>query len=102
MIVHMGIASLTKFDKFALEKSEADSLSASIANVTDQFDWTPDPKFTAIAGLVTTAGMIYGPRLYLYNEWSKEQAKKKARSNVEGFPQVFNPSFATDFNNGKI
>ena len=82
MILHMGIASATKFDDFAIEKKEADALSASIANVMAQFDWAPDPRFTAIAGLVTTSATIYGPRLYLYREHAKAKAQeKKAAAN---------------------
>lgn len=76
IIVHMGLASFTKFDQFALEKPESDALAHSIANVMEQFDWTPDPKFTAIAGLVTTGATIYGPRLYLYKEHLKDKAKE--------------------------
>ena len=82
MIFHMGIASATKFDDFAIEKNEADALSHSIANVMAQFDWAPDPRFTAIAGLVTTSATIYGPRLYLYREHLKKKtAEKKATEN---------------------
>lgn len=89
MIVHMGLASFTGFDKFALEKKEADNLAASVANVMDQFDMTPDPKFTAVVGLVTTASMIYGPRIYLYkaHKSTKEKEKKPepAPNNVSQF-----------------
>jgi len=81
LIVHMGIAAFTKFDGFALEKSEADGLGSSLANVMEQFDITPDPRFTAVAGLVTTASMIYGPRVYLYREHVKAE-KKKAREKL--------------------
>jgi hypothetical protein len=84
MLLHMGIAGATKFDDFALEKQEADTLSLSIANVMDQFDWTPDPRFTAIAGLVSTSALIYGPRVYLYREHLKAKvAEKKAGKGEE-------------------
>lgn len=79
MIVHMGLANFTQFENFNLEKSESDALAHSLANVMDQFDWMPDPKFTAIAGLVTTSATIYGPRLYLYKEHLKDKAKEKAK-----------------------
>lgn len=82
LIVHMGIAAFTDFDKFKLEKSEADSLSNSIANVMDQFDMVPDPRFTAVIGLVTCAGMIYGPRVYLYNEYKKSKRREKKTETV--------------------
>lgn len=79
MIFHMGIASLTDFKGFELEKTESDALAYSVANVMEQFDMTPDPRFTAIAGLVTTAATIYGPRIYLYREDAKEKRMKKAK-----------------------
>jgi hypothetical protein len=88
----MGLASYTKFDAMQLAKEESDALAASIVNVMDQFDFAPDPRFTAVAGLVTTAATIYGPRMYLYKEHAKEVAKQKAvdkaalqPSNVEQF-----------------
>lgn len=89
MIVHMGIASYTKFDGFNIEEKEADALSASIANVMEQFDWTPDPKFAAIAGLVTTGATIYGPRIYMYTEHVKAtKAKAKDETNIKTFGLV--------------
>lgn len=90
MVVHMGLASFAKFDTFALEQAEADALSASIANVMEQFDWTPDPRMTAVAGLVTTSATIYGPRLYLYREHLKNKNEKKA-NNVKPFGVVDGP-----------
>ena len=45
-----------------------------------QFDYVPDPKIAAVLGLVTTTGMIYGPRVYLYRKWLAErQAENRAR-----------------------
>ena len=82
----MGLANVTKFKGFEIEKSEGDALAAAIANVMDQFDFAPDPRFTAVAGLVTTAATIYGPRIYLYREDAKENRRN-------------NPSKATVDNN---
>lgn len=95
MILHMGIAGATKFDTFNLEEKEADALAASLANVLDQFDWTPDPRFTAVAGLVTTSATIYGPRLYLYREHLKMQ-RQQAR------PKPTENSAAVDMHNYPI
>ena len=77
LIVHMGLANLMKFKGMELEKAESDALASSLANVMEQFDFAPDPRFTAIAGFVTTGATIYGPRVYLY----REDAKEKRRNN---------------------
>lgn len=86
MIVHVGLAALTDFKKWELEKKESDALSASIANVMEQFDMTPDPRFAAIAGLLTTGAMIYGPRLYLYKEYTNEKQRKRVAEKAEQAP----------------
>lgn len=80
MIVHAGIASVTKVPEISIDKDESDALAKSVANVLDQFDITPDPKVQAIVGLVVTAGTIYGPRMYLYRERLKQEAKDKDKS----------------------
>jgi hypothetical protein len=97
MIVHMGVASYAQFDGFNIEQKEADALAASIANVMEQFDWTPDPRFAAVAGLVTTSATIYGPRAYLYREHLKEKAKQKAQEKVTALHPV--DSFNAMYNN---
>lgn len=78
MIVHAGIASMTKITELEIDNAESDALATSLANVLEHFDIAPDPKVQAIIGLVTTAGMIYGPRFYLYNERLKQSKKKPA------------------------
>lgn len=78
MVVHTGIAIATKYDGFALSEMEANTLSKSVVNVMEQFDIVPDPRFVAVTGLVTTAGMIYGPRIYNYAEWKNEKRKRKS------------------------
>lgn len=83
MFVHMGIAAFTDVKQWELKKEESDNLAGSIANVMDQFDMTPDPRFAAIAGLITTAGMIYGPRVYFHRE---HNAKKRAEKLAEKAP----------------
>ena len=76
MIVHAGIASVTKINELAIGKQESDALATAVANVLAEFDVTPDPKVQAIVGLVVTAGTIYGPPMYLYNERMKASKKK--------------------------
>ena len=77
-IVHVGLASVTKTPELELEEDEAKSLAMASANVMEQFNITPDPKVTAVLGLVTTCGMIYGPRVYSIRERKKEE---KAQEN---------------------
>ena len=77
-IVHIGLASATKTPELKLEDEEAEALAKSTAVVLEEFDIRPDPKIEAIIGLVTTAGMIYGPRVYLITE-----RKKRERNNRE-------------------
>lgn len=99
-VVHMGIASFTKFDGFALSDTESVNLSKSVVNVMEQFDVTVDPRFSAIAGLVTTAGMIYGPRFYLYSEFRKEEKKKKQQEVAETSTMNFDPFVTGNVNSG--
>lgn len=76
-IVHMGLASATKTPELKLEDEEAEALAKSTAVVLEEFDIRPDPKIEAIIGLVTTAGMIYGPRVYLIAERKKQEKRDK-------------------------
>lgn len=78
VIIHAGIASVTKITELNLDKNEGDALAGSLANMLAEFDITPDPKVQAIIGLVVTAGTIYGPRMYLYNERMKKERRKPA------------------------
>jgi hypothetical protein len=67
----------------------------------EQFDMTPDPRFAAIAGLVTTAGMIYGPRVYLYREQQAIKRKQKAvEKSTPANEGQFNPANLGGFNLG--
>lgn len=83
-IIHVGIASVTKTPEIALDDKEAESLAAATANVLTEFDIRPDPKIEAVIGLVTVAGMIYGPRIYLIKE------RKKAEREADEKPLSFN------------
>lgn len=76
-IVHLGIASATKTPEMALDDEEAKNLAAATATVLQEFDIRPDPKVEAIVGLITAAGMVYGPRVYLITERKKKEAKEK-------------------------
>lgn len=79
-IVHVGLAGVTKTPELVLEEDEAKSLAMASANVLEQFDITPDPRVTAVLGLVTTCGMIYGPRVYLIRERKKEERSNEQQA----------------------
>jgi hypothetical protein len=79
--IHLGLASLTKTPELQLEDSESKALAYSIANVMEQFDMSPDPRFVAVGGLITTCASIYGPRAYLIRERRKEE-KKPAKNDI--------------------
>lgn len=76
-IMHIGIATATKMPEMVLEEDEAKNLAAATATVLSEFDIRPDPKIEAIIGLVTAAGMIYGPRVYLITDRKKKEAANK-------------------------
>ena len=84
-ILNLGIATLTKFEDFKLDDSEALEMAKATANVMAQFDYVPDPKVAAVLGLVTTTSMIYGPRVYLFN---KSRAAKKVERRAKGIVEA--------------
>jgi hypothetical protein len=88
LVLHMGIANLTKFPDFQIDKKESDALAAATANVMEQFDIQPDPKITAIIGLLSTATTIYGPRVYLYNKHKEKLDKEKVKEDAAIMPFV--------------
>lgn len=76
-IIHIGIASATKTPELKLEDEEANALAQSTAVVLEEFDIRPDPKIEAVIGLVTTASMIYGPRIYLIGQRRKKEKEER-------------------------
>jgi len=84
VIVHAGVASMTKIKEFEIERTEARVLAEATANVLVEFDITPDPKVQAIVGLVMAAGSVYGPRLYLHRERMKEERRKSKSAHIVG------------------
>ena len=92
LIVHAGLANFMKFEYMALDENECNDLSSSIVNVMDQFEFTPDPRYTAVVGLISTASMIYAPRYILYRNMQRNKKKKTDKpvteNNIADF-QVF-------------
>lgn len=93
MIVHAGLASVTKIKEFKLDKDEGNALANAVANVLVEFDIPVDDKTAAIVGLVVVGASTYGPRMYLYNERMKEEKRaKKAPATIHTIDGVvFDP-----------
>lgn len=89
----MGIANLAKFDDFRLEEKEADTLAAATSELMATFDFTPDPRFQAVAGFVSVSAMIYGPRAYLYRRHleKKKGERKEAQTNASNIVSFASP-----------
>lgn len=81
--IHVTIAVGLKAPEMELEDTEAKNLSQAVVNVLDQFNIVPDPKITAVVGLVMTASAIYGPRAYLISERLAAQKKSRRLKVVE-------------------
>ena len=77
MVSHMGLANATKTPELELDKTEADALANATAKVMEAFDVRPDPRFVAVAGLVSVAGSVYGPRIYMIQDRHKTERKNR-------------------------
>lgn len=84
LVSHLGLSGVTNIPEIALEKSEADLLANATVPVLEQFDFTPDPRFVAVFGLIMACGKVYGPRAYLYRVRKENERAEKAKP-VNGF-----------------
>lgn len=73
LVLHLGIAGVTKTPELALEQEESEALATATARVLEEFDIRPNPKAEAIIALGVTAGSIYGPRVYLIADRRKKE-----------------------------
>jgi len=87
IIVHAGLASVSKIKELEIDQTEGKSLAIALANVLAEFDIQPDPKVQAIVGLVVAGASIYGPRMYLYNERMKAEKAKRVPQPFQVVPQ---------------
>lgn len=83
-------AAFTRVDELALEKDESKMLADAIGEVAKHYPMTIDPKTLAWVNLATCAGMIYGPRVFLYNKRVSNERKKQAP--IDPAQTVFNPT----------
>ncbi len=82
LIVHAGIAALTSVPEIELERDDSERLSKATVNVLNEFDFVPSPKVQAIVGLVTTAGMIYGSKYYIYRQRKIAERDENAETKI--------------------
>ena len=61
-LAHMGIATVSNTPEMMLNETEAKLLATATVPVLEQFNFTPDPRFTAAFTLIVVAGQIYVPR----------------------------------------
>lgn len=103
-ILNVGISYMTRFDDFRLDDQEANDLANATAQVMVQFNYTPDPKFTAVMGLVTTVGIIYGPRVYLYKKELTKSSDSKMEKKIARADEkaANNSSFDQPYNLGQF
>lgn len=82
VVVHAGLASLTKIKELEIDESEGKSLAVAVDNVLTEFDIKPDPKTQAIVQLVIAASMVYGPRAGLYMARTKQEKRERKAQNI--------------------
>lgn len=93
VIVHAGIAGVTKMPELVIDDSEGRMLAAAAANVLEEFDLKPDPKTQAIVGLVIAGATVYGPRAVLIQmRRAQEKAEKQAGAGGNGTAGVYGPN----------
>jgi hypothetical protein len=84
LVSHLGLSGVTNIPEIALEKDDADLLANAAVPVLEQFDFTPDPRFVAVFGLIMACGKVYGPRAYLYRVRKENERAENAKP-VGGF-----------------
>jgi hypothetical protein len=75
--LHVGIAAASRTPELVITEDESKALAGATARVLEEFDIRPDPKVEAIVGLVTTAGAIYGPKVYFIRERKKAEREEQ-------------------------
>ena len=63
LAVHVGIANISHMPELEIGESEAKQLATSLDAVAAQYKIKLDGKHGAVAGLISTLVMVYGPRV---------------------------------------
>lgn len=94
LMLHIGIAGVTKTPEFVLDEEESKMLANATVNVLSEFDIRPNPKAEAIFGLIVAAGTVYGPRFYMIRKRTGDEARNKAPNGADDYTVVPGPGFA--------
>lgn len=78
---HQMLAAFTRVEELALEKDESKLLADAVAEVALHYPMTIDPKVLAWSNLAMCAGMVYGPRVFLYNTRKSKERQKERPTN---------------------
>lgn len=73
--VHVGIANISHMPELEIGESEAKQLATSLDAVAAQYKIKLDGKHGAVAGLISTLVMVYGPRVAVIVMRQKAEAK---------------------------
>lgn len=81
LLVHTGLAAVTKTPELNLEKGEADLLAGPTADILAELNLTPDPRLEKAIAMITVCGIVYGPRAYnIRKRWEQENRERRARN----------------------
>lgn len=73
----MMASSALGVEELALDEKEAEALGEAVKEVADLYEFEPDPKIVAWAGLIGVATSIYAPRVTAYKFRKSEERKKR-------------------------
>lgn len=90
-MLHLGVANLTKYQSIALADAEAQMLAQSINTVMKEFEVQPNPKITAVAGLISACAIVYGPRVILVKMEHDARQEKAKRPEGQEVAEPENP-----------
>lgn len=96
-MIHQGLATLTGIEELALDPSESEELSKSIARVQAFYpNSVLSPMAMAWTGLFVTAGKVYGTRIIAVTA-KKKQKNKNSSAQVVEIPLPIGTAKVADF-----
>lgn len=82
----MMASSALRIEELALDEKEAEALGEAVKEVADLYEFEPDPKVVAWAGLIGVATSIYAPRVMAYKMRKAEERKERQGKREEAPP----------------
>ena len=82
LAVHVGIANISHMPELEIGESEAKQLATSLDAVAAQYKIKLDGKHGAVAGLISTLVMVYGPRVAIIVMRQKAEAKNASQTST--------------------